>query len=238
MPMRFREFRLPFAGVLLLAASGLTFAFATNEASESPGTVERTALTAATSIAVVRRAEHDRHAVTPDAKRPAAAHVIAARTLRAPVRSQTHVPSPLRSRTYVPPRPKLRAVAVVAKVPVRHSIVLVAPKHAPLPSAAIASQRFTIVRFVGSKRTIARGDSVMLCARATGAEHLRIVPLGPIDPRRRTCRIVRPRKTTTYTLLAQSPEGGNMTQNVTIAVHRRTPPSRPTPPPLDHDPGV
>jgi hypothetical protein len=223
--MRFNEFRLPFAGVLLLVASALTFAFATNGAGESPATAQRSTIVAPPSVAVVRRGDDGRRAVPPAFARPVAAHTVAARAVPARGRSRRHVWS----------RPQPRA-ASVAVAPVRSTVAMAAPKRAVLHGPAIAWQPFSIVRFVGSKRAIARGDSVTLCARAIGAARLRIVPLGPVDPRRRTCRVVRPRQSTTYTLLAQGPGGGEMTQNVTIAVHKRPRP-RPAPTPAALSPG-
>ena len=251
--MRFNDVRLPLAGALLLSASALTFAFATNWGNGSSLTAAPSALIAVPSIAVVkRRVDDDRRAVRPADTRPTAAHIVAAHPAVAhPAIAHLAIAHPTATHS-IPathPIPAIYPVAapthlVLTHAPVplpREPIPTVAPRKKPVlvaaaPSPALSSplpgrrQPVSIVRFYGSAKTIARGDSVTLCARANGAAHLRLVPLGSLDPHGRNCRSFRPRQTTTYTLLAQSPTGDEVTQNVTIAVRKRQVPS-PTPPP-------
>ena len=83
----------------------------------------------------------------------------------------------------------------------------------------LGGNRFEILNFYASPRSIRRGDSAQLCYGVSNAKSVRLdPPEGRVWPAVSRCFDVAPKKETTYTLTAIDASGNVLTQKVTLKI--------------------
>jgi hypothetical protein len=75
-----------------------------------------------------------------------------------------------------------------------------------------------IATFVATSNDVPAGSPVALCFDASGAQRIRVEPDQQLPADKKGCFIVRPAKTTDYTLIATTRAGGEERRRVTVRV--------------------
>ena len=85
----------------------------------------------------------------------------------------------------------------------------------------LGGDKFKILTFYGWPGVIRRGQHATVCFGVTGTKKVRIEPqIEPIKPTLSYCMQATPRKTTTYTLIAEDGAGHTAQQSFDITVQR------------------
>ena len=84
---------------------------------------------------------------------------------------------------------------------------------------AMGGNNFEILNFYAAPGFVQRGESLQLCYGTSNAKSVRIDPgIGDIRPAVSRCIRVTPKKTTTYTLIAEDSAGHTKTATVVVQV--------------------